>query len=78
MHFFHTNKSRIRAEPIRLIVAARYLGTFTRRDMAEHLGMSKSGFLAGKIEQLVKDHRLTKSIQAHPQNGRPTIYYRSV
>lgn len=73
------NRARIKAEPTRLLVAIKHLGSqnaFTRLEIARHLDMSKSTYLITKLEQLVCDGRLRAWLGDHPQNNRTTVYYR--
>ena len=73
-------RTRVKVERERLIVASVWLaaqqGDFTRAELARHLQLSNSPHFRQALDDLVSRGLLTVAVAAHPQNNRPTNFYR--
>jgi transposase-like protein len=71
--------SRLKLERARLVVAALHLvgtgGYFTRREIADHLGVTKSPALRVAVDALADLPAFQRAWMCHPQNGCPTWFY---
>lgn len=73
------NMTRLKLEFARLVIASVWLagryGSFTRSELAGHLGVTNSPHLRAQLDQLAARDILTRSTGLHEQNGRPTWFY---
>jgi len=75
----HRNRTRLRLEVPRLVTAAAWLaeqyGSFTRSELARHLGVTNSPHLRQQLDGLAVRGILNRSVRPHEQNRRPTWFY---
>lgn len=71
--------TRLKLEFARLVIASVWLadrfGSFTRSELAAHLGVTNSPHLRAQLDQLAGRGILARSTGLHEQNGRPTWFY---
>jgi len=71
--------TRLKLEAARLVTAAVWLagqyGSFTRSEMAAHLGVSNSPALRSQLDELAGRGILNRVCRPHEQNGRPTWFF---
>lgn len=71
--------TRLKLETARLVTAAVWLagqyGSFTRSEMAAHLGVSNSPALRSQLDQLAGRGIVTRTCRPHEQNGCSTWFF---
>lgn len=71
--------TRLKLETARLVIASVWMadrfGSFTRSELAAHIGVTNSPHLRAQLDQLAGRGILTRSNGLHEQNHRPTWFY---